>query len=85
MASDLAKLKQEFVHEHREGALVFYITTTNKDGKTQEMKEADKAYWGPIWNAKNDVFNTFFLLDPHLARFTNLMFFVYDGNHRRQA
>ena len=85
LASDLAKLEQEFVHGYREGASVFYVTTTNEDGKTQEVLEADKASWGPIWNAKNDVFNTFLLSDPHLAHLTNMMFFVCDGNHRRQA
>ena len=85
LSSDLAKLEQEFVHGYRDGASVFYVTTTNEDGKTQEVSEADKASWGPIWNAKNEVFNTFLLSDPHLARFTNLMFFVCDGNHRRQA
>jgi hypothetical protein len=85
LASDLVKLEQEFVHGYREGASVFYVTTTNEDGKTQEVLEADKASWGPIWNAKNDVFNKFLLSDPHLAHLTNLMFFVCDGNHRRQA
>ena len=85
LASDLAKLEQEFVHGYREGASVFYVTTTNEDGKTQEVLEADKVSWGPIWNAKNDVFNTFLFSDPHLAHLTNMMFFVCDGNHRRQA
>jgi hypothetical protein len=85
LASDLVKLEQEFVHGYREGASVFYVTTTNEDSKTQEVLEADKASWGPIWNAKNDVFNKFLLSDPHLAHLTNLMFFVCDGNHRRQA
>jgi hypothetical protein len=85
LASDLAKLEQKFVHEYREGASVFYVTTTNEDGKTQVVLEADKAAWGPIWNAKNDVFNTFLLSDPNLAHLTNVMFFVCDGNHRRQA
>ena len=85
LASDLAKLEQEFVHGYREGASVFYVTTTNEDGKTHEVLEADKASWGPIWNSKNDIFNAFLLSDPHLASFTNLMFFVCDGNHRRQA
>ena len=85
LTSDLVKLEQEFVHGYREGASIFYVTTTNEDVKTQEVLEADKPSWGPIWNAKNDVFNTFFLSDPHLARFTNLMFFVCDRNHRHQA
>jgi hypothetical protein len=85
LASDLAKLEQEFVHGYREGASVFYVSTTNEEGKTQEVTEADKASWGPIWVARNDVFNSFLLLDPNLASLTNLMFFVCDGNHRRQA
>ena len=85
LSSDLAKLEQEFIHEYKEGASVFYVTITNEHGKTQEVLEDNKASWGPIWNAKNDIFNTFLLSDPHLARFTNLMLFVCDGNHRRQA
>jgi hypothetical protein len=85
LSSDLAKLEQEFVHGYREGASVFYVSATNEDGKTQEVLEADKASWGPIWNSKNDVFNTFLLSDPHLAQFANLFFFVCDGNHRRHA
>ena len=85
LASDLSKLEQEFVHGYREGASVFDVTITDEEGKSQEVMESDKASWGPIWNAKNDIFNTFLSSDPHLARFTNLMFFVCDGNHRRQA
>ena len=85
LSSDLGKLEQEFVHGYREGASVFYVTTTNEDGKTQEVTESDKLSWGPIWDAKNDVFNSFLLSDPNLAGLTNLMFFVCDGNHRRQA
>jgi hypothetical protein len=85
LSSDLGKLEQEFVHGYREGASVFYVTTTNEDGKTQEVTEFDKLSWGPIWDAKNDVFNSFLLSDLNLAGLTNLMFFVCDGNHRRQA
>jgi hypothetical protein len=85
LQSDLAKLEQEFVHGYREGASVFYVTVTNEEGKKQEVTEADKEKWGPIWNAKNNDFNTFFLSVPELTRLTNLMFFVCDGNHRRQA
>jgi hypothetical protein len=85
LTSDLAKLEQEFVHGYREGASVFYVTTTNEEGNSQEVTEADKASWGPIWDAKNDIFNSYLLSDPALAPFTNLMFFVCDGNHRRQA
>ena len=43
LSFDLAKLKQEFVHGYREGTLVFYVTTTNEDGKTHDVLEANKA------------------------------------------
>jgi len=85
LESDLAKLEQEFVHGYREGAAVFYVSLTNEDGKTYEVTAADKEAWGPLWNAKNDAFNTYLLSVPELASLTNLMFFVCDGNHRRQA
>jgi len=85
LQTDLAKLEQEFVHGYREGAAVFYVSLTNEDGKTQEITAEDKDAWGPIWNAQNDAFNLYLLSVPELASFTNLMFFVCDGNHRRQA
>ena len=85
LTSDLAKLEQEFVHGYREGASVFYVTLTNEEDKTQEVTDAEKASWDPIWRAKNEVFNSFLLSVPELSGFTNLMFFVCDGNHRRQA
>jgi hypothetical protein len=48
LSFDIDKLEQEFVHGYREGASVFYVTTTNEDGKTHEVLEADKTSWGPI-------------------------------------
>ena len=85
LPSDLAKLEQEFVHGYREGASVFYVTLTDEQGKTHEVTADDKASWGPIWSAKNEEFNAFLLSVPELASCANLMFFVCDGNHRRQA
>jgi hypothetical protein len=85
LSSDLAKLEQEFVHGYREGTSVFYVTITDEEGKTHEVTEAHKTLWGPIWSAKNEEFNSFLQSVPELANFKNLMFFVCDGNHRRQA
>jgi hypothetical protein len=85
LSSDLSKLEQEFVHGYRDGASVFYVSLTDEEGKTHEVTEADKASWGPLWSAKNDEFNSFLISVPELASLQNLMFFVCDGNHRRQA
>ena len=85
LSTDLSKLEQEFVHGYREGSSVFYVTLTDEEGQTREVSEADKLSWGPIWSAKNEDFNSFLLSIPELASFKDLMFFVCDGNHRRQA
>lgn len=85
LQSDLSKLEQEFVHGYREGSAVFYVSLTNEEGKLREVTDADKTAWGPLWDAQNDSFNTYLESIPELRRLTNLMFFVCDGNHRRQA
>jgi len=51
LQSDLAKLEQKFVHGYREGTVVFYVSLTNEDGRTQEITAKDKEAWGPLWNA----------------------------------
>ena len=85
LASDLSKLEQEFVHGYREGASVFYVTLTDEEGNTHQVTEADKALWGPLWIAKNEELNSFLDSVLELSSLKNLMFFVCDGNHRRQA
>ena len=85
MQCDLSKLEEEFAHGYREGASIFYVTTTDEGGKTKEVSASDKDRWGPIWNKKNNEFNNFLLSVPELAGMTDVMYFVCDGNHRCQA
>lgn len=85
LQSDLMKLEQEFVHGYREGAAVFYVSLTNEDGKTQEVTDDMMASWGPLWQVENDRFNIFLDSDPELRWMSKMMFYVCDGNHRRQA
>lgn len=85
LPGDLKKLEQEFVHGYREGAAVFYVSVTNEEGNTQEVTDEDKTMWGPLWTAENDKFNKHLDTIPELREFSKLMFFVCDGNHRRQA
>jgi hypothetical protein len=85
LQSDLDKLEQEFVHGYRDGAAVFYVTLTDEHGSTQEVTSAVKDNWGSIWNEQNEEFNRYLLSVPELSHMENLMFFVCDGNHRRQS
>ena len=85
LQNDLDKLEQEFVHGYRDGVAVFYVTLTDEHGSTQEVTSVVKENWGSIWNAQNEEFNRYLLSVPELSHMKNLMFFVCDGNHRRQA
>lgn len=72
------------MHGYPEGAAVFYVSITNKDGKTQVFTDADRAAWGPLWDAENDTFNNYLDFVPKLRCLTKIMFFVCDGNHQHQ-
>jgi hypothetical protein len=85
LESDLSKLEQEFVHGYRDGASVFYVSTTDEDGKRREVTAEDQEKWDPLWKSKNEEFNKYLSSVPELSGFTNMMFFVCDGNHRLQA
>ena len=61
------------------------MTLTDEVGNTHEVTEAHKASWGPIWNSKNEEFNSYLQSAPELAGFKDVMFFVCDGKHRHQA
>lgn len=43
MQSDLAKLQQKIMHGYRERAIVFYVTTTDEDGKIVDVAEVVRA------------------------------------------
>ena len=85
LSIDLSKQEQEFVHGYREGASVFYVTTTYEEGQKNEVIDVDRDSWGPFWRAKNKAFSSFLLSIPEVAGFSNLMFYVCDGNQKRQA
>ena len=85
LACDITKLEQEFAGGYRDGAAVFYISTTNEAGQSEEFSEEDMSMWDPIWREKNEAFTRY--LDSHceLSFLKNLKFFICDGNHRRLA
>ena len=83
LACDITKLEQEFAGGYRDGAAVFYISTTNEEGQSEEFSEEEMSMWDPIWREKNKVFMRY--LDSHreLSFLKNLKFFICDGNHHR--
>jgi hypothetical protein len=41
LSSDLASLEADFVHGYREGAAVFYLSTTNEGGLVEKVSDED--------------------------------------------
>ena len=85
LACDITKLEQEFAGGYRDGATVFYISTTNEEGQSVEFSEEDMSMWDPIWREKNEVFTHYLDSRSELKFMKNLKFFICDGNHHRLA
>ena len=85
LACDITKLEQEFAEGYRDGAAVFYISTTNEEGHSEEFTDEDISMWDPIWREKNEVFTRYLDSRSELKFIRNLKFFICDGNHRRLA
>jgi hypothetical protein len=82
LSCDLKLLEQEFNKGYRDGAAVFYVTTTNKAGESSEFMEEEMEGWDPLWRKRNAIFNAQLEAIPELRFLKNLKFFVCDGNHR---
>ena len=85
LACDITKLEQEFAGGYRDGAVVFYISTTNEERQSEEFTDKDMSKWDPIWREKNEAFTHYLESRRELKFLKNLKFFIYDGNHRRLA
>ena len=85
LACDITKLEQEFVAGYCDGAAVFYVSTTNKEGQSEKFNDEEMSKWDPIWRKKNEVFTRYFDSRCELNFLKNLKFFICDGNHRRLA
>jgi hypothetical protein len=85
LSSDLALLEADFVHGYREGAAVFYLSTTNEGGLVEKVSDEDLQSWGLLWCVVNTCFKDYLSSVPELRHLKGVKFSVCDGNHRRQA
>lgn len=82
---DIKKLQNDFVHGYREGAQVFYVSTTNNLGKEAEVTPELRQSWSEQWQRANIEFEEDLCRTLTGPNFKGKMFFVWDGNHRLQA
>ena len=83
LSYDITKLEQEFAGGYCDGAVVFYVSTTNEEGKNQEFSKDEMSKWDPIWREKNKVFTRYLNSRPELNFLKNFKFFICHGNHCR--
>jgi hypothetical protein len=75
------KLQADFVHGYRLGAAVFYVSTTNFEGKHREVTAAERDGWNQYWQSRDREFEEFLQRDPLLCDFSNKFFYVWNNNH----
>jgi hypothetical protein len=85
LSSDLASLEADFVHGYREGAAMFYLSTTNEGGVVEKVTDEDLQSWGPLWCVVNTRFEDYLSSVLELRHLKDVKFSVCDGNHQRQA
>ncbi len=82
---DVKKMEHRFQMRYREGDKVFYVSTTNNKGVEKLVIPELFDSWDIQWQAKNAKFEEYLKADLDLQKLFNMMFFVWDGNHRLQA
>ena len=78
-------LKREFIGGYRDGATVFYVSTTNEAGDSLQFTKEEMDEWSPPWKRKNAEFEDILEADPALKYLKNSKFFVCGGNHKLLA
>ena len=76
LACDITKLEQKFAGGYRDGAAVFYVSTTNEEGQSEEFSDEEMSKWDPIWREKNKVFTRYLDSRCELKQMKNLKFFI---------
>jgi hypothetical protein len=66
LACDLTKLEQEFGHGYREGACMFYVSTTNESGEMEVITTNEQASFNSHWEAQIKKFDAFLDNEPEL-------------------
>lgn len=82
---DVEKLMHEFNMGYREGDRVLYVSLFSSKDNVLKVKPTDDFLENPHWKAVNDEFEKLLMADPDLHQFSDMYFYVYEGNHRLTA
>ena len=82
---DIQKLRAEFSTGYRRGGASFYVSVHSYQLMTRTVTEEDRQGWSERWRSVEKEFEDRCQSTPALRKFSNKMFFIWDGNHRFKA
>ena len=82
---DIQRLRAEFTEGYRRGNAALIVSVRSVDLKEMEVTEERRAGWSDLWQREDAAFEERLRSNPNLQRFSNKMFYVWDGNHRLRA
>ena len=85
MDPDVERLRAEFTSGYKRGGPSFYVLTTSYSLQEMEVTDDIRQSWSTLWQEQDAIFEHRLSRNPALSRFSNKMFFVWDGNHRLKA
>ena len=82
---DIQKLWSEFTMGYERRGPVFYVALRNFSMEEGFVMEEMRRGWSKQWQKADREFEGILKLSPYLSKFSNRMFYVWDGNHRLLA
>ena len=82
---DIQKLRSEFTMGYKRGGPVFYVALRNFAMEEGFVTEELRKGWSKQWQKADREFESVLNTSPYLKKFSNRMFYVWDGNHRLLA
>ena len=82
---DVDRLCGEFMAGYKSGGPVFYVSTTSYTLEEKMVSDDIRKTWSSLWQNEDKLFEEHLRTKPAMAKYSNRMFFVWDGNHRLKA
>ena len=82
---DIQKLRSEFTMGYKRGGPVFCVALRNLSMEEGIVTDEMRKGWSKLWQKSDREFERVLNTSPYLKKFSNRMFYVWDGNHRLLA
>lgn len=85
LKTDIQKLKSEFTGGYKRASACFYVSLSSFRMEEAIVTDEVRKGWSRLWRKEDEEFEGRLRGHPSLHKFSNHMFYVWDGNHRHIA